>query len=70
MVVGFWGDSANVLSLGQIQPGADQRLDPVGVSPRQGSERVPRVPGKRGVLGSPLLVKPGRGASPLGDGVL
>uniref|UniRef100_A0A5F9DV21 Sorting nexin 29 n=1 Tax=Oryctolagus cuniculus TaxID=9986 RepID=A0A5F9DV21_RABIT len=31
---------------GPIQPGADQRVDPLGVPPGQGSERVPRVPGK------------------------
>lgn len=34
------------LSFGQLKPGADQRLDPVGVSPGQSSKRVPRVPGK------------------------
>lgn len=39
------------LSFGQINAGTDQRVDPVGISPGQSGERLPRVSGESPVFG-------------------
>lgn len=39
----------------QIQPGPDQRLDPIGVSAGQSGQCIPRIPGRCGLDGAALI---------------